>query len=666
MKGVQLILRDWKTLLQHKHGRIALGFLVLVPLIYAGLFLAGYWNPYGRLTELPVAIVNMDQGFVLDNKSIHAGNDFVAELQKNKELDFHYVTSDEAEDGLKDGRYYMTIMVPENFSKEVCTLMDEHPKPAQLIYRTNAGTNYVASQVGSTAVKEMTAKIDASITKSYADGVFANMQELAKGISDAGNGAKSLNQGTAQAKDGFSLLSDGISQITGGASRLQESSNLLTENEQNLQQGVQSIAVGTANLADHMKRLADSHQSIESGSSQFTQSLKEWTDGSKLAAQGEDQAAQDAKSLNKALADYVSARPDAAKDDKLQSLVRASEGLSSNLERMSATLSKLSDSSQKLSDGQNQTNEGIQTFGSKLKLAADGVTQLSGGSSKLQESFVKWGNGFELFAGGVNKLAIGGQRLDTGANELMNGLIQLTDGSGELSNKLNDAAQKTSGIHADDTRSSMFAEPVQLVESKLTNVPNYGSGIAPYFLCLAFFVGGIMAANILPLGRRQETNIAGSTHFTNKLGLFYSIGLIQTAIVDTIVLLGFKLQVTSTPLFILFTLLVSFTFLTIILMLVNVFGLVGKFAAVTLLILQLATCGGTFPTELSSPVMKAIGQCLPMTYALHGLQHVITLGGHTQIGNYALIMLGYLFIAALIGLAATMFQHRKQGEAAAH
>ncbi|MCY9696677.1 YhgE/Pip domain-containing protein [Paenibacillus alginolyticus] len=666
MKSVQLILRDWKALLQHKHGRIALGFLVLVPLIYAGLFLAGYWNPYGRLTELPVAIVNMDQGSMLDNKPIHAGDDFVAELQKNKELDFHFVTSVEAEDGLKDGRYYMTIMVPENFSKEVGTLMDEHPKPAQLIYRTNAGTNYVASQVGSSAVKEMKAKIDASITKSYADGVFANMQELAKGISDAGNGAKSLNQGTSRAKDGFSQLTDGIRQISGGASRLQESSGQLTETEHQLQQGVQSTAEGTANMAEHMNRLADSLQSIEFGSSQISQGLKEWSDGSKQAAQGQAQAAQDAKSLNKALADYVSAHPDAANDDKLQSLVKASEGLTSNLERMSAALSKLSDSSQKLSDGQVQTSEGIQTFGSKLKLAADGVTQLSGGAAKLQMSFVKWGNGFELFAGGVQTLANGGQRLDTGTNELMNGLIQLTDGSGELSSKLNDAALKTSGIHTDDARSSMFAEPVQLVESKVTNVPNYGSGIAPYFLCLAFFVGGIMAANILPLGRRQEPNIAGSTHFTNKLGLFYTIGLIQTAIVDTIVLLGFKLQVTSIPLFILFTLLVSFTFLTIILMLINLFGLVGKFAAVTLLILQLATCGGTFPTELSSPVMKAIGQCLPMTYALHGLQHVITLGGHTQIGHYALIMLGYLFIAALIGLTATMIQHRKQGEAAAH
>jgi putative membrane protein len=659
MKGIQLVLRDWKALLHHKHGRIALGFLVLVPLIYAGFFLAGYWNPYGRLDELPVAVSNMDQGSVLDNKHIHAGDDFVKELQKNKELDFYFVSPGEAEDGLKNGRYYMTITVPENFSQEVGTLMDEHPMPAQLIYRTNAGTNYVASQVGSTAVKEMKAKIDASITKSYADGVFANMQEMAKGFSDASNGATSLTQGTTQAKDGLSRLSDGIRQVTGGTSRLQQSSILLSDSEQKLQQGVQSLAAGTANLADNMKRLADGHQAFESGSSKIAQGMKEWADGSKQVAQGQEQAAQAAASLNKALADYASAHPDAAKDDKLQSLVKASEDLTSSIDELSAAQSKLSASSQKLSDGQVQTNEGIQTFGSKLKLAADGAAQLSGGSAKLQDGFAKWGNGFEQFAGGISKLANGGQSLDNGANQLMNGLIQLSDGSGELSNKLNDAARKTSGIHTDDARSSMFAEPVQLVESKMTNVPNYGSGIAPYFLCLAFFVGGIMAANILPLGRRQEPDIRGGTHFVNKLGLFYTIGFIQTAIVDTIVLLGFKLQVTSVPLFLLFTLLVSFTFLTIILMLVNVFGLVGKFAAITLLILQLATCGGTFPTQLSSPVMREIGQCLPMTYALRGLQHVITLGGNAQIGNHALIMLGYLAGAAFIGLVATVIEHGK-------
>lgn len=138
----------------------------------------------------------------------------------------------------------------------------------------------------------------------------------------------------------------------------------------------------------------------------------------------------------------------------------------------------------------------------------------------------------------------------------------------------------------------MFSEPVQLVKSTVSDVPNYGSGIAPYFLSLAFYVGGIMASNILPLGRRQNMKVSGTVHFINKLGLVYVIGLIQALLVDVVVLGVMKLEVASVPLFVLSSIVISFTFMTFILMLVTVFGLVGKFLAVTLLVLQLATSGG--------------------------------------------------------------------------
>jgi putative membrane protein len=346
-------------------------------------------------------------------------------------------------------------------------------------------------------------------------------------------------------------------------------------------------------------------------------------------------------------------------------MLKTAEGLASGMGNLAAGQSKLAQSAQTLNNGQRDAVQGLQVFGAKLQQAAAGAHQLSAASSQMQSGMDKWETGFVHFSAGVHALANGGQQLDHGADQLMNGLIRLNDGTGELSGKLTDAAQKTSGIHANDALSSMFSDPVKLEESQMTHVPNYGSGIAPYFLCLALFVGGIMGANILPLARRPELKITGSTHFVNKLGLFYSIGVIQTAIVDAIVLYGFKLHVTSVPQFLLFTLLVSFTFLTLIHMLVNLFGFIGKFASVTLLILQLATCGGTFPVELMSPVMRAIGQCLPMTYALRGLQQVISLGDAKQMADNAVILLGYMIGAALLGLLANLLQHEKQARAAA-
>lgn len=125
MKGLQLVFQDIKAMWKHKHGRIALIFLLVVPLIYSGFFLAGYWNPYGKLDQLPVAVVNLDNGSKMDDKPVEAGEDFVEQLKKQKELDFHFVTAKEANTGLKEGTYYMVVTIPEDFSQNVTTLMDK-------------------------------------------------------------------------------------------------------------------------------------------------------------------------------------------------------------------------------------------------------------------------------------------------------------------------------------------------------------------------------------------------------------------------------------------------------------------------------------------------------------------------------------------------------------
>src|SRR3954454_11441714 len=161
MKGIHLILKDLQMMWHHKHGRIALIFLLIVPLIYSSFFLAGYWNPYGRLDQLPVAVVNLDKGSTMNNRPIKAGQDFVKNLKENKDLNFHFLSEKTANQGLKDGKYYMVLTIPKDFSQKITTLMDEHPKQAKLDYKINPGKNYVASQISTTATEKMKAKIAA-------------------------------------------------------------------------------------------------------------------------------------------------------------------------------------------------------------------------------------------------------------------------------------------------------------------------------------------------------------------------------------------------------------------------------------------------------------------------------------------------------------------------
>ena len=659
MKGLQLVFQDIKAMWKHKHGRIALIFLLVVPLIYSGFFLAGYWNPYGKLDQLPVAVVNLDNGSEMDDKPVEAGDDFVEQLKKQKELDFHFVTAKEANTGLEEGTYYMVVTIPDDFSENVTTLMDEKPERAKLLYSVNPGKNFVASQISSTAVEKMTAKINASITKVYSEGILSKFQDVSKGLVDAGDGAGELHQGTADAKSGSEKLNDGLQDLNDGAHKLQTGSTKLLDGQEALTDGAKGLTSGSQNLYSGMKQLSDGHDSLENGMNEVSKGVENWSVGNAKLMQGQEQAADTANTLKKQLDAYMKSHPDAIKDQDFKQIVALSEGLSKAATTLHAGQKQLGEGAAKVADGQETVQTGMNTFGDKMAQATSGAKQLNEGSEELANGLFKWKNGFSTLHAGIDSLAGGSSQLASGSSELQEGLASLETGSSKLSTKLNEAADKTASLQYDDSTTSMFSEPVQLVPSNLSEVPNYGTGIAPYFLSLAFYVGGIMASNILPLGRRQNLKVTGTVHFTNKLMLVYVIGLVQALLVDAVVLLGFHLHVASVPVFILSSIIVSFTFMTFILMLVTVFGVVGKFAAVTLLVFQLATCGGTFPGELGMSLLTKIGQFLPMAHSLKELQEVISLGGWENLQTQIWILLAYLVSAAIIGWIASHIQHAK-------
>ncbi|MEH7304379.1 YhgE/Pip domain-containing protein [Neobacillus drentensis] len=662
MKGIHLVFRDLKMMWNHKHGRIALVFLLIVPLIYSGLFLAGYWNPYGRLDQLPVAVVNLDQGAMMDNKSIEAGQEFVKNLKENKDLKFSFLSENAANQGLKDGKYYMVLTIPKDFSQKISTLMDEHPVQANLHYKINPGKNFVASQISTTATEKMKTKIAASITKSYADGVFSKFIVLADGLREAGDGASKINKGTVDAKNGMIQLSDGVHRLNDGAKKLEDGSQQLSTGQEKLTKGLDGLKDGSHSLSNGIEQLSQGHTTLESGMEQLSKGMQSFVLSSEKLSQGQEGMKDKTDHLTKAVEQFIKHHPEMQDDPVFQQIAAMSTGLSKAADSLSSGQAQLAQGANQLVQSQEKVQDGMNRFGNKMDEAANGAKKLSEGTIQFSNGFSQWKNGFSSLNTGINDLANGGNKLDNGTNQLVDGLSQLTVGSDKLASKLNDAAQQTSSIHNNNQLTSMFSEPVKLIESDLSEVPNYGTGISPYFLSLAFYVGGIMAANILPLGRRQDLLVNGTQHYINKLGLKYSIALIQVLIVDLVVLFGFKIHVASVPLFILSSVIVSFTFMTFILMLVTLFGVVGKFMAVTLLVLQLATCGGTFPGELSNPVLSKIGSILPMSHSLQSFQDVISLGNWAQLQQQILILLIYLVIAGVIGWVTSHLQHSKQSE----
>ncbi|MCR8847884.1 YhgE/Pip domain-containing protein [Rossellomorea sp. SC111] len=664
MKGFALIFQDLKAMLSHKHRRIALGFLLLVPLIYSGLFLSGYWNPYGKLEQLPVAIVNEDEGAVMEDEPIEAGKDFVKELKKSEDLNFKFVSPTKAKEGLKEGTYYMVVTIPKDFSQKVSTLMDEHPKPAELLYKDNPGKNFVASQISSSATEKMKSKLSDTISKSYADGVFSKFEELGKGLTKASDGASRLHNGIAAEKAGMNSLATGINGLGEGFRELQAGSEKLSTGADSLESGLQHLHSSSVQLAGGMKSLSQAGEKMNTGTEQLASQTNKLAGAEDQLKQRQSEANVNAEKLASQLQSYEESHPEAKGDAEFERIQELSRNLASSTSELENGQSKLYQQTEQLAGGQNQLHAGFSQLTDKLNQASEGASELASGSSTLSSGIADWNKGFTTLTAGIGRISNGSNKLSSGVSTLNLGLTDLESGSGELADKLADAAEKTSVVHSTEELSSMFSDPVHLVKSNVSKVPNYGTGIAPYFLSLALYVGGIMAANILPLGRRNDLRVNGTTHFINKWGLVFAIGSIQALIVDAVLLFGFHLEVVNIPLFILSSVIVSFTFMTFIFMLITVFGFVGKFLAVTFLVLQLATCGGTFPRDLNTPILRIIGENLPMAHSLSSFQEVITLGDFTQLAHQLWILFGYLAVAGGIAWFTTHVQHSKKVEVA--
>ena len=189
---------------------IALTAIVLIPTIYTTLFLGSMWDPYGNVDQLPVAVVNEDQAVEYEGKTLDVGGELVEKLQENQQMDFHFVDSAKAQDGLQDGTYYMVITIPSEFSENASTLMDADPKKMQLLYETNPGTNYIASKMSESALAKMEKEISASVTQEYTETIFEQMGTLGDGMTEAADGASEISDGVTQLEEGNITITENL------------------------------------------------------------------------------------------------------------------------------------------------------------------------------------------------------------------------------------------------------------------------------------------------------------------------------------------------------------------------------------------------------------------------------------------------------------------------
>lgn len=147
-----MVKQEWKNVFHNTWIKIVMVAVIAIPSIYSCVFLGSMWDPYGNSGSIPVAVVNEDKEVTYNDSLLNVGEELVKNLEDNESMDFHFVNAQNAMKGLENGDYYMIITIPQDFSKNATTLLDDQPQKMIINYTTNPGTNYIASKMDDSAI----------------------------------------------------------------------------------------------------------------------------------------------------------------------------------------------------------------------------------------------------------------------------------------------------------------------------------------------------------------------------------------------------------------------------------------------------------------------------------------------------------------------------------
>lgn len=707
-----MLKKEWKNLFKNKFLIVALIAIMTIPTIYTTLFLGSMWDPYGKVDNLPVAVVNNDTPVTYEGIDVNVGEKLVDNLKDNDSLAFNFVDDETALKGLENGTYYMVITIPKDFSKNATTLLDEDPEKMVLEYATNPGTNYIASKMSQTALSKIQTSISNTVTKTYADTVFDLFENLGDSLEVAADGSLEL-------KDGITQLEDGSVKISNGLDTLSNSMLTFTDGSKTLSNGLDTYLAGVESLSTASKELATGAEKLAAGANQLDSSVKNiniptiaLTDEQKntlkntaassvsgysnklssgigsavssnvastLTSDKTIQAVSSAILSDSNIAQMVNALQAVGyTKEQAESLVigivsNTLKGVSGNITADSITdaiSSTVSSTISQIAGGAaesgalavvDQVNSNLssykemfttlksatKTLSQGLNTLSDGANKLNAGANKLVSNNSTLKSGMSSLANGANKISSGVNELYTGSTALTDGLKSAGEGSDTLQSGLSDGASelkdKLAFVSSDTT--DMFSAPVESNETQITKVADNGHAMAAYMMVVGIWVGCMAFCTIYPLTKQKGQIKSGFRLWLSKASVMY-----PTVILGSMIMIGALSYFNGfSPYDLGKTMLVAgvaaTTFISIIYLVSIVFGKIGQFITLILMVIQLSGATGTYPVELSGDFVAKITNYLPFTHVVKAFRS--TISGGCSIENN-LIFLAFVSLIAII------------------
>ncbi|SKL01828.1 ABC transporter [Mycobacteroides abscessus subsp. massiliense] len=605
--------------------RAAIVVLMLLPLVYGALYLWAYWDPFGHVNKMPVALVNADKGATVSGQHVNIGEEISKSLTADGSMDWHVLSLDEARSGVDHGNYYFMLELPPDFSEAIASPLTGEPKQANLVAVYNDANNYISSSIGRTAIDQVLNAVSTRISGQAVNQVLSVVVSSGAGIQQAADGARQLADGAAKVDDGAGQLAAGLHTTRPGSAQLATGAKQLSDGINQATDPLLTVTKAVANIGGSTDKLQQGAEALRQANDQI--------DG---IAKAQDSAAN----ALTAVIDQLAGRQDPA--------ANTLRGIQDQLREHQFTPQVR----QQLTDAENASiamTETLRGPGSPLKSALD---QVGGKGQELTNKLTQLRNGAQQLATGNAQLASGIAKMDDGAQQLKSGTAQLRSGSAELATKLTDGAKQvpTWSNQQKNAIADTIGGPVHLETAHENAAPNFGTGMAPFFVTLALFFGALVlwmilrplqtraiAAEVLPLRVALSSYLPAAT-----------IGIFQAIILYCVVRFALGMHAAHPVAMLGFMVLISFAFVAATQAINALVGpAVGRVLLMALLMLQLVSAGGMYPVETTSRPFQILHKYDPMTYGVNGLRQLI-LGGIDGRLWQAVITLLFILLGGLL------------------
>ena len=463
--------KEWKAIFKKPTFIIVMIGISLIPALYNIIFLSSMWDPYGQLSELPVAVVNNDKEATYNGNTMAIGKDMVSNLKENKSLDFHFVNEEEGKKGLENGDYYMVVTLPSDLSEKAASILTDHPEQMNIDYQTSSGHSFIASKMSDSAMTQLKQNVSASVTETYTKALFQKMGDLKSGLTKAADGSEQLANGASQLAVGSQTLTTNLHSLADSSLTFSNGTEQFTKGLSSYVSGVEQLHLGLGTFNSGLVTYTGAVSKLDSGLGQLASKSPELVGGINQLYTGVEAYTGGVSQLNTGLNQFSS----------------GVSAYTNGVENLATGANQLSSQSATLRMGVEQLSEGIQQLSSKLDTSSeqkDQINQLSSGLNQLNQAIqnIDVGDTKQLDSVLSSIVSLSNQMLASAQSDKATTLANIQSTAAYQSLTSEQQAEISASVSQNSTDSIQSAQSiialVQGLQGSLENLQNQSSNLS--------------------------------------------------------------------------------------------------------------------------------------------------------------------------------------------